>query len=105
MDNISVLTQKLGKENVLLNEEMSKHTSFKVGGKADIFVKIQNKEGLKDVITFAKENGLDLFILGNGSNLLVKDKGIRGIVCKIELEKFEIHEKSTEILATIRKWK
>lgn len=97
----NLLKENLGKENVFLNEPMSKYTSFKVGGPADFFVKIDSITSLKYVIEISKKYEIPLFILGNGSNILVRDKGIRGIVCKIEINKFEILENGEDIFVTI----
>ena len=97
----------LGASNVKYNEPMSKHTSFKVGGNADIFITVDSQEKLLKVLDFAtnnkfakdkqtwqkidtynenKENAseqsLPITIVGNGTNLLVKDGGIRGLVIK-----------------------
>lgn len=101
MDIINVLKEQIGNESVLENEPMSKHTSFKVGGVADIFVRIKNIENLQFVLNIAKENRIDIFILGNGSNILVTDKGIRGIVCKIEFERFEVTENGEDVFVTV----
>lgn len=101
MNNIDLLINKLGKENVLLNEDMSKHISFKTGGTADVFVKVNSIKNMKFLLDFVKNNGSSLFILGNGSNVLVTDKGIRGIVCKIEINKFEIEKSEDDIFVTI----
>lgn len=101
MDYIELLKQKIGKEKVLLNEPMSKHTSFKTGGNADIFVKIDSIQDLQFILKIVKENNIPLFVLGNGSNLLVSDKGIRGIVCKIDINKFEIEKKGDYVLITV----
>ena len=62
------------------NEPMSKHTSFKVGGPARFFVKAETVEDLKAAMTLGREKGLPYFILGNGTNLLVSDKGFDGII-------------------------
>ena len=62
------------------NEMMKNHTTFKIGGAADVFVKPKTKDGLKDTIKSAKENLVPVLLLGNGSNLLVSDKGIEGAV-------------------------
>ena len=62
------------------NEEMKNHTTFKIGGKADYFVNVKTAEELKKVLIKAWELGLPLFILGKGSNILVSDKGIDGVV-------------------------
>ena len=86
------LTKEIPSNQVYCNEPMHKHTSFKVGGNADIFVKVKNLKQLKYTIQVAKDNGLNINIMGNGSNLLVRDNGIRGIVIKIELENIEIKQ-------------
>ena len=98
---IKSLIENLGKENVILNEDMSKHTSFKTGGKADIFVKIKDEDELRFILYISKSNNIPLFILGNGSNILVTDNGIRGIVCKIDINKFEVQEKEENVFVTV----
>ncbi len=82
----------LGTENVLVDEPMYKHTTFKIGGKADFFLTPQTEKQLVDAYVAAKNQGLPVLILGNGSNLLVGDKGIRGVViCPFKkLDKIEI---------------
>lgn len=101
MDIVKLLEEKFGKENVLLNEPMSKHTSFKTGGCADVYVKVDTAEKLKYILEISQRENLPIFILGNGSNVLVTDKGIRGIVCKIEITKFEIEENGEDIFVTV----
>jgi len=66
-----------------LNEPMSAHTSFKIGGPADILVEPYDKEELKAVLKLCGELQCPVFVFGNGTNLLVRDKGIRGVVIKI----------------------
>ena len=61
---------------------MSEHTSFKTGGNADILAFPHNTQCLADIICFARENKVPFTVIGNGSNLLVSDGGIRGIVIK-----------------------
>ncbi|MEW8993861.1 UDP-N-acetylmuramate dehydrogenase [Clostridium sp.] len=72
-----------GHENVKIDEPMKNHTSFKVGGPADVLVYPSNYEMIKDLINICKENKVDYFILGNGSNLIIRDGGIRGMVIKL----------------------
>ena len=72
---------------------MKQHTSFKIGGPADFFVILKNLEQLKKVKSFAIKNNIPFFIIGNGSNLLVRDKGIRGIVLKPNIQTIELNEK------------
>jgi len=69
--------------NVRANEPMSQHTSFKVGGGAEVFIEAQTENELLEAITICRKNDLPFFILGNGSNILVKDEGIRGVVVSL----------------------
>ncbi len=78
---IKKLEEKLGIENIKYDEPMSKHTSFKVGGNADIFITIQSVEEMLEILKINRGE-LPITIVGNGTNLLVKDGGIRGIVIK-----------------------
>lgn len=87
---------KLGKEKIIYNEPMEKHTTFKIGGPAECLMKIENKETLKQILKLAKENQIPITIIGNGSNLLVLDEGIKGIVLMIKIEDLEIKEKEQE---------
>ena len=95
------LTKEIPSEQIYMNEPMSKHTSFKVGGNADIFVKVRNIKQLKYVIKIAKKNDVHMYIIGNGSNILVKDNGIRGIVVKIEFEDIKIEKNENEAIVTV----
>ncbi|MBQ3422829.1 MAG: UDP-N-acetylmuramate dehydrogenase [Romboutsia sp.] len=70
-------------KNIFIDEPMKKHTSFRVGGNADILVKPSNLNELSTIIKLLKETSTPYYIIGNGSNLLVTDKGIRGVVIKI----------------------
>jgi len=82
-----------GHENVKIDEPMKNHTSFKVGGPADVLVYPSNYEMVKDLINICKENKVDYFILGNGSNLIIRDGGIRGVVIKLgHLNKIVVDE-------------
>jgi UDP-N-acetylmuramate dehydrogenase len=77
---------------ILENEPMSKHTSFKVGGPARYFVKAESLDDLKKALNMACEKGLPYFILGNGTNLLVSDRGFNGIVITLAGEFSEIQD-------------
>jgi len=83
-------TENLGIADVKVDEPMSKHTSFKIGGTADVFVKANSIDNLKAILNFSKQNGIEYTIIGNGSNLLVKDNGIRGIVIKLDFKDIKI---------------
>lgn len=65
------------------NELMKNHTSFKIGGPADEFCEVGSEEEIRKLLLYAKEKGIPYTVMGNGSNLLVGDKGIRGLVIKI----------------------
>lgn len=69
--------------DVKADEPMKNHTSFKIGGSADLFVTANDQKQLSAAVALADKNNIPLFVLGNGSNLLVSDKGIRGIVLKL----------------------
>jgi UDP-N-acetylmuramate dehydrogenase len=85
-DNIfNDLKDKIAEDRILRNEPMKNHTSFKVGGEADFFVKVKNLDELRFLIEYTKKNNIPFKVIGNGTNLLVKDSGIDGIVCKIEM--------------------
>ena len=81
---------------ILVNEPMSKHTSFKIGGNADIFIKAKTEEDIKQILRYSNENNIPLTIVGNGSDLLVKDGGIRGIVIKVDIGIFKIEKINEE---------
>ena len=83
MANISEIVDVIAKEKVRFDEPMSKHTTIKIGGKADALVIPTTIEDIVNALRFAKENTIPVTIIGNGSKLLVSDKGIRGIVIKI----------------------
>lgn len=85
---IEQLNQILGNEAVKLNEPMSQHTTLRVGGPADIFVTVESSKALIGCITLAYAHKVPFFILGLGSNILVGDKGIRGLVIKNKTASF-----------------
>ena len=68
---------------VRADEPMKQHTSFRIGGAADWFVTVHDERQLRDVLALARRENIPVFVLGNGSNLLVSDKGIRGIVLRL----------------------
>ncbi len=76
--------------HILYDEEMSKHTSFKIGGPAECYIKINNIEDMQEVLKITNENAIPLTIIGNGTNILVKDNGVKGIVAKINIKNIEI---------------
>jgi len=77
------LTLILDKNDIQIDALMKNHTSFKVGGPVDILVTPENFQQVIDVIKLCKEDNVPYFVIGNGTNLLVKDGGIRGGVIKL----------------------
>ena len=88
---------QISKEKISYNEPMKKHTTFKIGGPAQCLIKIDNIEDLKEALNLAKQNQIPITIVGNGSNILVSDKGIKGITLIIKLEKIEIKQQENKI--------
>ena len=84
------LNNVIEKDSILIDEPMSRHTTFRVGGPADFFVTPKAKEEVRDVICICKEAGMPYYIIGNGSNLLVSDAGYRGVIVQIYKEMNEV---------------
>ena len=81
IENMFCMT--LGSDNVKMQEPMKKHTTFRIGGPADYYLCPHSTEELQKILQICRENKLEFFILGNGSNLLVSDKGYRGVVIQL----------------------
>lgn len=85
--NVSVyeyIKEIVPEENILFDEPMSRHTTFRVGGEAKCLVKIDNKAQIMKLVPYLQLTGQEYFILGNGSNLLVGDRGYPGIIVKLD---------------------
>lgn len=95
------LKKTLKNSTILKNESMAKHTSFKIGGNADILIKVKSIEDIKSILEYCKSEVIPLYVMGNGSNLLVKDSGIRGIVLVVEIDDINIEEKESKVLITV----
>lgn len=100
--------QCLGSDNVYTNEDMSAHTTFRIGGLADYYLRPHSVEELRKILHICQAEGLPFFILGNGSNLLVSDRGYRGVVIQIwknmadiEVEGESIRARSGALLSKI----
>ena len=101
LDTITLLKEKIDAKDILQNEPMSKHTTFKIGGNADLLIKVHNIDQVKFVLNIVRNNNIPIFILGNGSNLLVKEKGIRGITLKPELKDIKLERKDKQVYVTV----
>lgn len=91
-EKINTAKLNISKDKILYNEPMKKYTTFRIGGNAECLIKIDNKEDLKEIIEFSKKEKIPITIIGNGSNVLVLDGGIKGITLMIKLENYKIIE-------------
>jgi UDP-N-acetylmuramate dehydrogenase len=89
---IEKIKESIGASNVLENEPMSSHTSFRIGGPADALVLVNNEEELSQVLGVVAEEGAEHMLIGNGSNLLVSDEGYPGIAIKLAGDFEEIRQ-------------
>lgn len=81
------------------NEPLAAYTSFKIGGAADFLVTVKNRDTAAAVLRFCAQEKLPLFILGNGSNLLVSDRGVEGVVMRLDCGKEGLSVQGTQIKA------
>lgn len=93
------LYNQLDASEIVLNADMSKYTSFKAGGKADILLNINNISKLKNILSEIRANNLKYSIIGNGTNILVKDSGYNGILIRICENMNSYHIKENMIIA------
>lgn len=96
---IEELKQVLPQDAVLLDEPMSRHTTFKIGGPADCFVMPSTVKEAVNVIKIIHKYNMPFTMIGNGSNLLVMDKGIRGIVVNLNERFAEIRQENNTVYA------
>lgn len=102
------LREELLDTQILPDEPMSRHTSFRIGGPADLLLLPRTVEDLRRIVVLARETDVAFTVVGNGSNLLVRDGGLRGIVLKvaenlsrIELEGTRGYAQSGALLAVV----
>lgn len=77
------------KNKIVCNEPLARHTTFRIGGPAEYFVQAETRDELIAWTQFAREERLPIFILGNGSNILVSDAGVRGLVIENHADRVE----------------
>ena len=82
-ETYDILKNIVSEQDILTKEYMKNHTSFKIGGSADFLVTPRTVDQIQNLIITLKKENIPVFIMGNGSNLLVSDKGIRGVVIKL----------------------
>ena len=88
MKNLRNSFMELGipESRILENESMAKHISFRVGGCADYYVNCTDRKELSSLLSFLTEEGVPHMLIGNGSNLLFRDSGYRGVIIHLEGE-------------------
>lgn len=95
------LTDYIEETRIYKEEPMKMHTTFRVGGNADYFVVPKTEEEVKNIVNLCKKEEMPYFVLGNGSNLLVGDKGYRGVIIQIckEMNRIEVQGDSLSVQA------
>ena len=93
------LVQIVGEERVRTDEPMKSHKTFRVGGPADLFVTPETSEEVRAVVDMCRSEEIDCHIIGNGSNLLVSDRGVRGVVVQIAKVMNKIESNGEQIRA------
>lgn len=91
------LEKLLGPNRIRVNEPMSAHTTFKIGGPAQFYIDISSTDELVEAVNCARKLGLPVFIFGGGSNIIVSDKGFKGLVIKNNCRRFELMKLSGKI--------
>ena len=89
----------MGKERVLFEEPMSRHTTFRIGGPAEVFLMPESYGQIQKILKLCQKEKIPFFILGNGSNLLVSDSGYRGVIIQMDRNMGEIRLEGNEIRA------
>ena len=82
-EQIQLFRTFLKEEQIRIHEPMAEHTTFRIGGPADLFLMPENEKEIQSIRRICREENIPLFILGNGSNLLVSDRGFRGVILQL----------------------
>ncbi len=100
MEDLKQIEKVVSKDIIKYNEPMSSHTTMNVGGNAKIFIEPTNVDEIRKVISYAKSSKIDYYLLGKGSNMVVSDDGIDGIVIKISNKFSDIKIEGDSIIAS-----
>lgn len=93
------LCKIVSEDQILKDEPMDKHTTFRAGGKADYLVMPSNEEQVRDLVLLLKKEDVPYYVMGNGSNLLVRDKGFKGVIIQIARKMNQIRVEGETIYA------
>lgn len=89
-DFAAMLMEQLPQADIRQSEDMKKHTTFRVGGAADYYINVHSTEDLKKGIACCRQYQIPVYVLGNGSNVLVSDRGLRGVVFQMDHDFSEV---------------
>lgn len=89
-EQIKKLSESLGLDRIKINEPMNRHTTFRIGGPADVYFEAQTAEEVAKAVKICRDLNVSYFVLGMGANLLVGDGGIRGLVIRPLMDMMEI---------------
>lgn len=95
---IQTIADFVPRKNIRLKEPMNKHTTFRIGGEADCFVEIENVEQLQKIQRYLRILELPCLVMGNGSNLLVSDRGYAGVVLQIGPKMQQVRPKGDRLI-------
>lgn len=93
------LAELLRASEVRFDEPMSRHTSFMIGGPADAWVAVANREDLRTALDYCGEQGLPWLVLGRGTNVLVRDGGLRAVVLTLAGELAQVRRQAESVVA------
>lgn len=93
------LCKVVSEDQILKDEPMDKHTTFRAGGKADYLVMPSNEEQVRDLVLLLKKENVPYYVMGNGSNLLVRDQGFKGVIIQIARKMNQIRVEGETIYA------
>lgn len=93
------LCKIVSEDQILKDEPMGKHTTFRAGGKADYLVMPSNEEQVRDLVLLLKKENVPYYVMGNGSNLLVRDQGFKGVIIQIARKMNQIRVEGETIYA------
>ena len=99
MNIYEVLCKIVSEDQILKDEPMDKHTTFRAGGKADYLVMPSNEEQVRDLVLLLKKENVPYYVMGNGSNLLVRDQGFKGVIIQIARKMNQIRVEGETIYA------
>lgn len=104
------LLEIIDDKDIFRNEELKKHTHFKIGGPVNILINASNIDEIQSAVKICKKNKIDYYILGNGTNILVPDEGLKGVIIKISenfnkyrIEGNKVYAQAGMLLSTLSK--